>query len=212
MTRKPDQSPDDSYRVDDAMLRQAIKAGRGGKVIKGGRGVKVTTFRRPPIIIVLILVLYGAHKGNEALQEFQKAEETARQEAATKYEVSLQTLKQTDVSAYLAALKKDNDSRWESEFKVLDPRGYEAARKTEIANLLLELKNGAQDVDRFVPIYNRLSALDPKNDEYRKKADYYSKRLVEMNALRYEEKNQRANPENYVTIEQFSWSKGGFDS
>ena len=46
--------------------------------------------------------------------------------------MSLQTLKKTDVSAYLAALKKDNDLRWENEFKVLDPRGYEAANKAEI--------------------------------------------------------------------------------
>lgn len=33
-----------------------------------------------------------------------------------------------------------------------------------------------------------------------------------MNALRQEEKEQRANPEKFVTIEQFSWSKGGFDN
>ena len=150
--RNRDQPPDDPYRVDDAALRKAINA---------GRDARRSDNRRVFIVILLMLFLIGAYKANEAFQGFQTAQQqeaaakqrAAEQEAAAKHEVSLQTLKKTDVLAYLAALKKDNDSRWESEFKVLDPRGYEAARKTEIANLMLELKNGAQDADRFIPIY-----------------------------------------------------------
>jgi len=100
------------------------------------------------------------------------------QEAAAKHnEEALQTLKKTDVSAYLAALKKDNDWRWESEFKELDPRGYEAASKAEIANLILELKTvQANDVERLGDIYFRLSALDPTNAEYQKKREIYIRR------------------------------------
>ena len=96
-----------------------------------------------------MLLAYGVYKGNEAFQGSQKAAEqeaaakqrAAQLEAAEKHEVSLQTLKKTDVSAYLAALKKDNDWRWESEFKALYPRGYEAASKAEIAKLNVGTKD-----------------------------------------------------------------------
>ena len=168
--------------------------------------MKVWSMRRVRqglIVIFVMLLAYTVYKGFD-----QKA---AEQKSAANHEVSPQTLKKTDVSAYLATLKADNDPRWESEFKRLDPQGYEAASKVEIANLTQELKTvRANDVDRFLAIYARLSNLDPTNDEYRKKRDNYSKQIADINSRRQQEMAQAATPEKFVTIENFSWSKGKF--
>ena len=141
--------------------------------------MKVWSMRRVRqglIVIFVMLLAYTIYKGFD--------QKTAEQESAAKHEVSPQTLKKTDVSAYLA-IKADNDQRWESEFKRLDPQGYEAASKVEIANLTQELKTvRANDVDRFLAIYARLSNLDPTNDEYRKKRDNYSKQIADINSRR----------------------------
>ena len=112
-----DQPPDDPYRVDDAALRKAINAGRNAQGNNVPRQIARSDNRRVFIIILLMLFLIGAYKGNEAFQGFQTAQQqeaaakqkAVEQEAAAKHEVSLQTLKKTDALAYLSALKKDDN-------------------------------------------------------------------------------------------------------
>jgi hypothetical protein len=67
-------------------------------------------------------------------------------------------------------------------------------------------------VERLGDIYFRLSALDPTNAEYQKKRENYIRQLAEINFLRQLEKDQISNLSRWVTIENFSWSKGGFGS
>jgi hypothetical protein len=205
------------------------------------------------------------------------AERQIQQETAAKQqrEVRLEQLRNSDPAAYLNELKAAGDTRWESELRNLDPKGYEfllaerhrqkeearkaeiaslldelktlpsaepsrvlalfsrlaaldpgnpaykakrdalatqaaeAGRKAEIAKLLDELKTvPATEMDRIHTLYLNLTTLDPKNEDYKKKKEAIAKQLGE--AVR--KQDQASNPERFVTIESFSWSKEGFGS
>lgn len=133
-------------------------------------------------------------------------------------------LRQTDVPSYLAELRAAKDQRWEAEFEELDKNGYEkflaerrlaeeAAKKEEISKLKSELiKTPNTEIDSLYRINDRLSHLEPNDSEHRKKASALLKQITERNRKRDAEREQLQNPENYVKIENFSWSKDGFDT
>jgi hypothetical protein len=83
-------------------------------------------------------------------------------------EAQLQSLRKTDAAAYLSELKTAHDPRWEAEYKELDPSGYEVFRTAEISKLNQELKT-RPSADRQLEIFQRLTFLDPTNQEYKKR-------------------------------------------
>jgi hypothetical protein len=139
-------------------------------------------------------------------------------------EAQLQELRKGDPKAYLSKLKSDGDNRWEVEFQKLDSAGYtkfvaerqarEAeARRTEISELLKGLAvTPSLNLDALNRGYQRLNYLDPTNQEYKNKLDAVSKQMEAREQKNRLERDQADSPERYMKIENFSWSKGGFDT
>jgi hypothetical protein len=143
-------------------------------------------------------------------------------ELAAKNEARLQALKSSSPQAYLTELKSTGDSRWESELQSLDKPSYDAllverrrneekARKEQIANLLGKLsKILSTDLEGLHSLYDGLSTLDPGNSDYLKKRDSLAKQIADANLKKSLDDQQTSHPENFVSIENYTWSKEGF--
>jgi hypothetical protein len=167
-------------------------------------GSKITSIG---VIAVALVALASA------TTEIKKAEVAEKEAAAAKLESDLSDLKQKDKSAYLARLRTVDERRWESEFESLDKVGYdkfvadrrkeqEERRRGEVTKLLQDAKAlPPSETFKLHDIYYRLAGLEPGNLEFRKMREQFAKRLEVEN-----------NPKAFVTIENFSWTKGGFET
>lgn len=129
-----------------------------------------------------------------------------------------------DPVAYLNELKATNDKRWESEYEVLDKRGYEKftldrrvkleqERKEKVSKLLEESKNIApSDAESLRRVYANLTELEPNNRDFKLRLDGLEKQISLKKEAQALLEMQQQYPERYVVIEKFSWSKGGFGS
>jgi hypothetical protein len=169
------------------------------------------------LVVAIIAVFIG-------LQAISTEGEVARTAVEVAKEARWQELSKTDPKTYLTELQAAGDKRWENELQRLDKSSYiklvaerEAKemedRKKEISELTRELTaNASADLFVLHRIYYRLSYLDPTNDEYKKKREILSKQIDARAEKQSLEQSQTKTPEKHVTIENFSWSKGGFDT
>lgn len=144
-------------------------------------------------------------------------------EAKKTNEASLADRRNSDPTAYLAQLKNSNDPRWEREFELLDKTGYEKfvterrakeeqSRKDEIAKLLEELKTDPGPIENQYRIYAKLVELVPADRNFVIKLDNVRKQFERQRDAQALLEAQRRDPTDYVTIENWSWAKGGFDN
>ncbi len=82
----------------------------------------------------------------------------------------------------------------------------EEQRAERIVALEQEVKAvPASEIQKNLDLYRKLSNLDPENATYTQKVVHYT-------AKRDEAANMRRNPERFVTVTDFSWTKDGFGS
>ena len=113
-----------------------------------------------------------------------------RKDADAKNEARLPELRMSDPVSYLAELKASGDFRWEAEFKILDPKGYEMfvaeRREVETVKILDELKIRT-DVNNTLGLYVRLATLESTNQAYRGKRNSVAKRIAEISQKKQQE-------------------------
>jgi hypothetical protein len=113
-----------------------------------------------------------------------------RKDADAKNEARLPELRMSDPVSYLAELKASGDFRWEAEFKILDPKGYEMfvaeRREVETVKILGELKIRT-DVNNTLGFYVRLATLEPTSQLYRGKRNSVAKRNPEVSQKKQQE-------------------------
>jgi ribosomal protein L37E len=135
-----------------------------------------------------ITLLFVTALGASASWELDRIQ---RKDADAKNEARLPELRMSDPVSYLAELKASGDFRWEAEFKILDPKGYEMfvaeRREVETVKILDELKMRT-DVNNTLGLYVRLATLEPTNQAYRGKRNSVAKRIAEVS----QEKQQEA--------------------
>src|SRR5262249_5054163 len=79
--------------------------------------------------------------------------------------------------------------------------------------LLGQLKSvPPSDLELQQRLYTKLSELDPSSRDYRSKRESIEQQLTKKRVTEALLSNQKANPQNYVFLENFSWSKEGFGS
>jgi hypothetical protein len=205
------------------LLANSAQLALYGSVLLGMMALLVFVWPFPPVWLggrfVSIAILCIAVLGGAASQ---RVAEHQRSELAAKNEARMQDLRRSDPHAYLAELKAIGDSRWESEFQTLDKQGYEMfvaerrrneelARNAEIAKLVEALRAvPTSDIERMLVFYDQLSTLEPTNVDYKRKRESLSKQVAEVKLKKQREAEQLANPESYVALESFSWTKEGF--
>lgn len=133
----------------------------------------------------------------------------------------LAKLRSTDAKTYLSEIKKKGDEAFYlTELKGLDVASYnvemehkEAARQNELAELKTRLSQVKEaSAHEKLEIYNRLATLDSNNTSYKKEVDKL-KLIVETQEKKdLNAKLARSNPEQFLEIVNFSWSKEGFGS
>jgi hypothetical protein len=149
----------------------------------------------------------------------------------------LAALRSSDTKAYLAAVKgKIDDTSYLAELKSLDAAAYQteldrrvAAEKVEqelkmealqrtLANLKGKIPAASTlPVNEQLALYTQLVDLDPKSDAYKRERDRLKaivKAQEDKNLKAQAEKlrieNAIENPEKFLEITKWSWSKGGF--
>ncbi len=172
-------------------------------------------------VAVIIVAGFGLHASAQSLAEHQIAVE---RQAKERKEARLAALRSANPGAYLEELKAEKDPRWESEFEALDRVGYvnfvaarkakeEAERKDAIAKYLEQAKvTPNSDLETLQTIYSRLSDLEPSNRDFKNRRDALERQIGQRKEAQALLDLQRKYPHQYVQIENFSWSKGGFGS
>jgi hypothetical protein len=142
--------------------------------------------------------------------------EIGKQQARAE-EARLENLKANDPQKYLEELKTKDPQRWKAAFAEIDKEGYakfvkekeELARKerqVKIDALLARLKTTSpKDIVAQKDIYDELQHLDPANKSYNEKWYSFAQAV-------WKTEDQQKSPWKFVSIQKWSWTKGGFDT
>lgn len=146
---------------------------------------------------------------------------TAERAAAAAESERLKALRQSNPRQYLVALaEKGNEATYLTELKILDPAQFEIETRRRTEAELTQLKARAKNLDTFAPvvkveIMTRLAELEPGIAAHKKTLKKVSAEWEKIKAQRAAEELEqeaRRNPENYIELTNFDWSKGGFDT